>query len=189
MRFIHQRHHAMRMRQFYNGTQVRADTVIGRVIYKYCRCVRMLQDRLFHLGQLHTERDTDMIIHLRIDIHRLRPAQYQRIDHAAVHITRQDDLISRLAGREHHALYRRGGPAYHKVRMIRPKRICCQLFRLIDHRDRMAEIVQRFHGIDIQTNTLFPQKRHQFRVAASALVPRHIKRNDTLLTEAFQCLI
>ena len=154
---IDQRHHAMLVRQFYDGSQIRTDPVIGGIVHKYRRCIRMLQNGLFHLGQFHTESDTDVIIHLRIDIYRLRSAQYQCIDHTAVNITRQDDLIPRFAGREHHALYRRSGTAHHKICVVRAKCICRQLLRLIDHGNRMAQIVQRFHGIDIQTDTLFPQ--------------------------------
>ena len=73
--------------------------------------------------------------------------------------------------------------------MICTKRFRRQLLRLFDHRYRMAEIVQRFHGIHIQTDTFFPQKFHQFRIPPPSLMSGHIEGNDPSFLQFFQRLI
>ena len=73
--------------------------------------------------------------------------------------------------------------------MSRAECLCRQLLRLSDHRDRVAEIVQRLHGIHVDPHTFFSQKFHQFRISFSVLMSRNIKGHDPLLPETFQRLI
>ena len=66
------------------------------------------------------------------------------------------------------------------------KRIGGQLFRFADDRNRVAEIVQRLHAVDIHADALLAQKRGQLRVAAAALVARYIKGNHAHPAEVLQ---
>ena len=70
-------------------------------------------DNLCHLLPLHAQRDAQALIHLRVHIHRHRAAQHQRVQHAAVHVAGQNDLIAPLAGGKYHALHAAGGAAHH----------------------------------------------------------------------------
>ena len=64
-----------------------------------------------------------------------------------------------------------------------------QLLRVPNHRNGMAEIIERFHGVDIHGHAAFPQELRQLRIAAAPLVAGHIKRNDTHPPELLQRLI
>ena len=82
-----------------NGTQVRTDSIIGGIIHKHSYGIGMFLHRLFHLAGLHSQRNPQRPIDLRIHIHRNRPAEYQGIDHTFMYISGQDDLVSRFADR------------------------------------------------------------------------------------------
>ena len=58
-----------------------------------------------------------------------------------------------------------------------------------DHRNRVAEIVQRLHRINIQPHTFLSQQLCKLRISSSSFMSRHIKGNDSLLSETFQCFI
>ena len=96
-----------------NAVAVGADAVVGGVIHQHSHSVGVLLDGLCHLLPLHAQRDAQALIHLRVHIHRHRAAQHQRVQHAAVHVAGQNDLIAPLAGGEHHALHTAGGAAHH----------------------------------------------------------------------------
>ena len=151
--------------------------------------VGVLLDGLGHLLPLHAQRDAQPLVHLGIHIDRDRAAEHQRVQHTAVHIAGQDDLIAPLAGRQHHALHRAGGAAHHQ------KSVCCaesvggQLLGLPDDRYRVAEIVQRFHAVDVHAHALLAQKGRQLRVAPAALVARHIEGDHPHLSELLQSLV
>ena len=70
--------------------------------------------------------------------------------------------------------------------MCRAERIGGQLLGLADDRNRVAEIVQRLHAVDVHADALLAQKRGQLRVAAPALVARHVKGHDAHTAEVFQ---
>ena len=73
--------------------------------------------------------------------------------------------------------------------MIRTERLCRQLLRLLDHRYRMAQIVQRLHGIDVDTDAPFSEELHELRIAPSMLMSRNVEGNDPVSPETFQRLI
>ena len=86
---------------------------VGGVVHQNGHGVGVLLDGLCHLLPLHAQRDAQPLVHLGIHIDRDRAAEHQRVQHTAVHIAGQDDLIAPLAGRQHHALHRAGGAAHH----------------------------------------------------------------------------
>ena len=149
----------------------------------------MLFDGLFHLLALHAQRDAQALVHLGVHIHRDGTAQHQRVQHAAVHVAGQDDLIAPLAGGEHHALHTAGGAAHHQKGVGRAKGVGRQFFCFPDNRYRVAEVVQRLHAVHVHAHALLAQKGRQLRVAAAPLVAGHVKGHHTHLAEAFQCFV
>ena len=67
-----------------------------------------------------------------------------------------------------------------------PKASAASSSASLDHRYRVAEVVQGLHAVYVHTHALLTQKSGQLRVAPAALVARHIKRHHPHLTEAFQ---
>ena len=186
MRFVHQGQHTVLVGQFDQRPQVGADAVIGRVVDQDGLGIRVCLNGGAHIRHFHPQGDAQLLIHLRINIHRYCAAQYQGIDGAFVHVAGQNDLVSGFAGGENHALYAAGGAAHHQEGMRRPEGIGRQLLRFLDDRNRMTQIVQRFHGIHIDSHAPFSQQFHQFRISPAAFVPRHIEGDYTLTTEFFQ---
>ena len=170
----------------HNGAQVAADAVIGGVVDQNRHRVGVLGNGFGHLFPLHAQADAEPLVHFGVDIHRHSAAEHQCVQHAAVHVAGQDDLIPALAGGQHHALHRAGGAAHHQKRVGSAERIGGQFLRFADNGYRMAEIIQRLHAVHIHPNALLAQKGGQFRVAASPLMTGHIKGNHAHLAEIFQ---
>ena len=189
MGFVCKAEHPGIVGHFYDGAQVRADAVVGGVIHQHSHSIRMLFNGLFHLFPLHAQRDAKALVHLGVHIHRHRAAQYQCVQHTAVHIAGQNDLIAALAGGKHHALHTAGGAAHHEERVGSAKGICGQLLCFPDDRYRVAEIIQRLHAVHIHAHALLAQKGGQLRVAAASLVAGHIKGHHPHFAELFQRFI
>ena len=133
--------------------------------------------------------DAEPLIALRVDIDGDGTAQDHGSHHTAVHVARQDDLFSPLCHGEDHALHGGGRAPHHEERMGCAEGFRRQLLRIPNHRNGMAEIIERFHGVDIHGHAAFPQELRQLRIAAAPLVAGHIKRNDTHPPELLQRLI
>ena len=149
----------------------------------------MLFNRTAYVLQLHPQRNPQQLVYFRVNIYRNGSAKHQRIDHAFMYISGQYNLIPRFARGENHALHRGGRSAHHQKGMCRAKRIRRQFLRLLDYRNRMAEIIQRFHGIHIDSDAFFPQQFHQLRIPSASFMARHVKRYDPLLAEALQSAV
>ncbi|MPN42718.1 hypothetical protein SDC9_190275 [bioreactor metagenome] len=119
----------------------------------------------------------------------MRAAKHQRIDDAAVNISRQDNFIAALAAGKHHRLNRRSRTVNHKIRVRRTKRLGRQRFGVLDDRNRMTEIIQRLHRVNIDADALFTKKISQLGVTPATLMPRHIKGNNPHLFKFFKRLI
>ena len=172
-----------------DGAQVGADAVVGGVVHQHGHGIRMLFDGLFHLLPLHAQRDAEALVHLGVDVDRHRAAEHQSVQHAAVDVAGQDDLIAPLADCQHHALHRAGGAAHHQEGVGRAESVGGQLLCLPDDRDRVAEIVQRFHAVDVHAHALLAQKGRQLGVAPPALVAGHVEGHHPHLPELFQRLV
>ena len=187
--FIGQTSHSRIMSHAHNGPQVPADAIVGRIIYQYSDGIGMFRNSPCHLLALHAQRNPQPRIDFRIDINRNGTAEYQGIDDTFMDVAWQDNLIPPFADGQYHALHGTGRTADHEERMIGAKCFGCQFFRLADDRNRMAEIIQRLHAVDIDADALFSQKRRQFRISPSPLMTRYIKRDNAHITEALQCFI
>ena len=184
--FVGQAQHAGVVRHAHNGAQVAADAVVGGVVHKHRHGAGVLGNGFGHLFAPHAQADAQAAVNLGVDVHRHRAAQHQRVEHAAVDVARQDDLIPAFAGGQHHALYRAGGAAHHQKGVRRAKGVGGQFLRFADDRDRVAEVVQRFHAVDVHPHALLAQKGRQFGVAAAVFVARHVKRHHPHAAEIFQ---
>lgn len=69
------------------------------------------------------------------------------------------------------------------------KGVGSQLLGFPNDRNRMAQIIQRLHRVDIDADTALAQQLNQLRVAASSLVPGNIEGNDPHFFEVLQSLI
>ena len=177
------------VRQLDQAAQVGADAVIGGVIDKDRYRIGVCLDGRADVGHFHPQRDAQIPVYFGVDVDRHRSAQHQRVDGALVDVAGQDDLVPRLACGQHHALDAAGGPAHHQKGVGGPEGVGGQFLRFLDDRNRMAQIVQRLHGIDVDADAAFPQQFHKLGVAAAALVARHIKRHHALPPELFQRLV
>ena len=155
MSLVRENLHAPRMGKLYDRFYIRADAVIGRVVDEHRNCVRIVLDGLFYFFDLHSQRNTEFLVHLRIYVDRDSAAEHQRVDDALMYVSRQDDLISGFYHREDHALDRRCRSAYHQIGTGRSECLRRKLFRLTDHGDRMTEVVKRLHGVYVQRYTFF----------------------------------
>ena len=153
---ISQTVHARIVSHFYNCFQITADSIICRVIHQYSNCIRVFCYRFCHLFSLHPQGNAQMVVHFRIHIHRNRTAEYKCIDHTAMYISRKNDLISSLTDRKHHRLHGACGTSDHKKCVCCTKSICRQFFRLADDRNRMAQIIQRFHTVHVNADATLP---------------------------------
>ncbi|MPM69107.1 hypothetical protein SDC9_116051 [bioreactor metagenome] len=104
-------------------------------------------------------------------------------------VSRENDLVPILAGGEDHALHAGGSSADHEERVRRAKRVRREFFRVLDHRNRMTKVIERFHRVHVDAHAFFAQQLDEFRIAASPLVPRHIERDDPLLSKAVERLV
>ena len=111
--FVGQAEHPGVVGHPHNGAQVAANAVVGGVVHQHGHSVGVLGNGLGHLLPLHAQTDSEAVVYLRVDVDRYRTAEHQRVQHAAVHVARQNDLIPALAGGQHHALYRAGRAAHH----------------------------------------------------------------------------
>ena len=154
--FIRKDQHPFFMRRLHDRPEVGTDAVISRIIDQDRHRVRILLDRFQDIVPLHSQRDPQPLVHIRVYIHRLRPAQHQSVDRTPVYIPGHDDLVIFLTAGQDHGLDCRRGAADHEKCVVRSERVRRQLLRLFDHGDRVAQIVQRLHGIHVNADAPLP---------------------------------
>ena len=141
MSLVRENPHAPRMGKLYDRFYIRADAVIGRVVDEHRNRVRIVLDGLFYFFDLHSQRNTEFLVHLRIYVDRDSAAEHQSVDDALMYVSRQDDLISGFYHREDHALDRGCRSADHQIGAGRSECLRRKLLCFADHRDRMAQII------------------------------------------------
>ena len=138
MGLVRQHLHSPGMGHLNDRPDIRTDPVIRRIVDEHRHRVRVILNGLLYLFHFHSQRDPQLLVHLRIYVNRNRAAKHHGVDHALMDVPGQDDLVSGLADREDHALDRRSGSAHHQIRRRRSKGVRGQLLRLPDHGDGMA---------------------------------------------------
>ena len=186
MRLVAQHLHAVGVRAADDLPQIGAYAVIGRVVDKHRLGAGVGRDGACHIAHRHAQRDAQPLARLGVDVDRDTAANDQRVDHALVHVARQDELITFPDGGEDHRLDGSGGAAYHKESRRGAEGLSGQLFALHQYAGGMAEAVEVFGGIDIHRQAAFAQKVHQFFVAPSALMPGDIKWYQLLAAHLLQ---
>ena len=188
MRLVGEHHHAVLVCEANDLAQVRADAVVRRIVGEHGLRVGMAPDGVLDFLDAHAERDAEGVVHLRIDVDRHCAAEDQRVDGAAVHIARHDDFVAAADGRQHHRLHGRRRAADHEERMCRAKGLRRELLRIADDRDGMTEIVEHLHRVDIDVEALLPEEVPELRIAAAALVARHVKGHEARTLHALERL-
>ena len=189
VRLVGKSEHSVLVRQARDGADIGANAVIRRVIDENRLRVRVFAHGALHLADGHPQRNAQAAVHLGVYIHRHRAAEHQSIDRAAVDITGQDDLIPAAAGIQNHALHGGGCAADHEESVRRAEGVRGDFLRFADDGNGMAEVIQRFHGVHVRFHAALAQKGRQFRIAAPALVPRHVKRHHAHPPEILQRLV
>ena len=130
---IYQYHHAVLMGNLNDLPEVGADSVVCGVVHQDGLCLGVLLDGTLHLRYLHAQGYTQAVIRIGIHVDGSRAVHNQGVDDAAVHVTRQDDLLTALAGGKHHSLYGRCGTAHHEECMCGAECLGGQFFGLLDY--------------------------------------------------------
>ena len=187
MGFIDDDEHTVRMCELHDAAKVGTDTVIGRVIDEDRFCIRVVTDGGLDINKLHAECDAELLVGTRININRDGAAEDHRVDDTSMYISRNDDLIAACGDSKDHGLYGRGGTAHHEERRFRAKCLRREFFGVLDDGDRVAEIVQGLHGIDVERHGSFTEEFGQLGISAAMLMSGHIKRNDPLRRVGLKC--
>ena len=188
VRLVREHLHTGRVRELDNFSDVRADAVVGRVVDEHRLRGRVLLDGGLDVRDRHAERNAQPVVHLRIDIDRYRAGEHERVDDAAVHVARENDLVAALHDREYHRLHAARRAADHEEGVRRAERIGRQLLRLADDARRVAQVVERLHRVDVHGHALLTEERRQLGRAASALVAGNVERHNAHILEVFERL-
>ena len=188
VRLVRKHLHTRRVRQFDDLADVRADAVIGRVVDEHRLRGRVLLDGGLDVRDRHSERNAQTVVHLRIDVDGNCAGEHERVDNAAVHVARQNDLVAALHDREYHRLHAARRAADHEEGVRRAERIGRQLLRLADDARRVAQVVERLHRVDVHGHALLAEERRQLGRAASALVAGNVERHNAHILEVFERL-
>lgn len=151
---VYQNLHIPVMGKLYDLPEIGTDSIISRIVYKHSHCIRIFLNGFLYLFQLHSQRNTKPVVHIRIYIDRCGSAQYKSVDHASVYVSGQNNLVALLTAGKNHGLNRGCCSPNHKKCACRAKCFCCKLFCLLDHRNRMAEIIKGFHRVYVYTDAL-----------------------------------
>ena len=186
---VHKYLHAVRVRQIRNRAEIGADAVIGWIVDKDRLGVRMSLNRCGDILHTHTERNAKHIVDAGIHIDRDGAAENQSVDGTPVDVPRHDDFIPAPYCREHHCLHGSRGAAHHEECVCSAKRLCSELFRIPNHRNRMAEIIEHFHGVHVDIEAGVSEECRELRIPAPALMSRHIKGNKTCTLHPLKSLL
>lgn len=137
--------------------------------------------RRLHLRRSHSQGDTQVVVYARIDVDRDRAANYQCVYRASVHVPGEDYLVPCLADGHHHRLHRAGRAIHNKYRVLRAESVRRVFLRFLDYGNRVAEVVEGFHGVHVILHADLAEEIPQHLVAASALVPGNVKLYNAVL--------
>ena len=165
---------------------IRTDTVVSRIVYQYSFCVRIGKNGTFHRFHRHAQRNSQILVFVRIHINGNSPVDNQCVDRTAVHIAGHDQLFTGFADRHNHSLRSTGSTVDDKKGIGSPERFRGKLLCIAEHGNRMTEIVQIFHRIHVNLYASLSEKIRQFMVAPSALVSGNVKPYHTVHQMLFQ---
>ena len=187
--FVRKHQHTVFVGKLDYGADIGAYAVVGGIVHQHRLGVRVLADSLFNSAYRHTEGYAQTLVGAGVNVDRHSTAYNKGVYGAPVDVSGHDYLFPRLAGSEYHGLHCGGSSTHHKESVVSPESVRRQLFGFLYYRNGVAEVIQIFHGIDIASHTLVSQKGFKFFIHTSALVPRHVKPDDTVFHVFFQCLV
>ena len=168
------------MRKLHDLHEVRANAVVGRVVDENRLGRGMLGNRLLHVRDAHSERNTEPLVLPGIDVRGNRAADDKRVDRAAVDVARQNNLVPRRAGGHDHRLHRRGRPVHHEECIVRPEGLRREGLGVLDDRDGMPQVVERLHRVDVHRHRPRTEILRELEIAAPALVGRDVKMGESV---------
>ena len=186
---VDEHEHTVRVSKLSYAAKVGANAVICGIVDHYRLCVGILADSLLDLRNGHTERDSELFVHVGIDVDGDCSSENERIYRAPVDVARHDYLVALLAGVHYHALHRRGGAAHHEEGICRAECLGSQLLRVLDDGYGVTEVVQRLHGVYINIHAVLAEELSEFHITSAPLMSGDVKGNDSHAAEFPQRLI
>ncbi len=172
-----------------NPSEVRADAVIGGIIYHNRLCIGVIADSLFDLRDRHSEGDTELLVDVGVDVYRHGSGEDKSVYSASVDVSGHDYLVALLAGVHYHALDCRGSSADHEECICSLESLSREHFRVLDDGDGVAEVIEGLHGVDIDVHAVLAEKFSKLHIAATALVTGHIEGDYPHAAEFAQSLV
>ena len=160
---IHQNRHISGMGQRRHRRQIKRHAVIIGIDDENRLGRWMIRQRLRHGFCRDPQGDPQPFIHHRRQIDGNRSGENQALKDRPMDIPRQQHLIPRRKGRQHHGVNGPSGTVHHEVSRFSAVQIRCQRLRLGNAARRMMEVVQLFHERYIAPQSLggdeLPQPR------------------------------
>ena len=122
---------------------IRAYSVIGRIIYKYRLCVGVFEYRLFNILDRHSQRYAQLLVYSGINVNRHRSAENKRIYRTAVYVTGHYYLLATLCNGKRHSLHCGCRSVYYKECVLCAESLCGYLFRFFYYGNRVTEVIER----------------------------------------------
>ena len=160
--------------------QVGAYPVVGRVVHKHRLCVRVGDYRRLDLRRGHSQRYAEVAVDPGIDVNRHRAAHNKRVYRAAVNIPRQDYPVPRLTDRHHHRLYCARRAIYDEYGIFRAESVRRVFLRFLYYGDRVAQVVEGLHGVDVVLHADLAEEIPQRLVSPAALVTGDVELDNAV---------
>ena len=125
--------------------QVRADAVVGRVVYQHGFCIGIFFYRFFYVLHRHTKGYAKPFVSPRVYINGHSSAHHKCVDSAAVDVARHYYLFARFAGGEHHSLHSGGGTVDDEKCVLCAESLCRKLLGVLYYACGVTEVIEIFH--------------------------------------------
>ena len=140
-----------------NGLDIRADAVIGGVVHQHRLGVGVLFDGRLHVLPAHPRGIPSRSSQAGSTYTGTAPHSTMAPMTLRVDVPGQDDLLPPLGHGQNHGLHRRGGAPHHQKGVGGPKGLGGQLLGLPDDGNRVAQVVQGLHGVDVHPTHFCPK--------------------------------
>ena len=189
MSLICQHLHSSCMSLLYDSPQIRTDSIIGRVIYKNRHRIRILIHSLLHLADFHAKGNAQLRIHLRIYINRNCTAQYQGID--GTFSTFRGRMILSPALQTDRIMLCTADVVPPTIRnaCAAPKASAASSSASLITETGWQRLSSGFIELTSSPTHFSPRSCASSGFPLPLFMSRHIKGNDSLLSETFQCFI
>ena len=176
MRLIDKQHSSLRMTDSSNSLHICGNTIIIRARQQHSLNRAVSKQSLLHCLRRNLRHQAKVCIKLRLHISHLYAAQDKSSGHAAVRITRQQQLFARVQRRQQHRMNRLTRAVHRHKAGITSIGLRRQLLCLLDIARRLMDIVQLAHQRNIQLHARAQLVAQQTLHTAPALMARRMQR-------------